>query len=128
MSINLFILSNNFCLRFLIAADQRFARLTENNTFSGANNFTNYQTIISDGSLLRLKPATANGAVFVQAYAGSGSESWYLGQPDGTKQDVNLFNQMTGATMRLYSSGVSFEAPFIIAAWVLPRWLISPPI
>lgn len=83
------------------AADQRFARLTENNTFSGANNFTNYQTIISDGSLLRLKPATANGAVFVQAYAGSGSESWYLGQPDGTKQDVNLFNQMTGATMRL---------------------------
>lgn len=83
------------------SADQRFARLTENNTFSGANNFTNYQTLIADGALLRLKPATANGAVFVQAYAGSGSESWYLGQPDGTKQDVNLFNQMTGATMRL---------------------------
>ncbi|WMU95513.1 tail fiber [Escherichia phage pEC-M719-6WT.1] len=93
----------NFDARYFTqnAADQRFVRLTSNNTLSGANNFTNYQTIISDGALLRLKPATANGAVFVQAYAGSGSESWYLGQPDGTKQDVNLFNQMTGATMRL---------------------------
>lgn len=94
---------SNFDARYFTqnAADQRFARLTANNTFSGANNFTNYQTLIADGALLRLKPATANGAVFVQAYAGSGSESWYLGQPDGTKQDVNLFNQMTGATMRL---------------------------
>nr|DAJ98456.1 MAG TPA: baseplate protein [Caudoviricetes sp.] len=94
---------SNFDARYYTqnAADQRFARLTANNTFSGTNNFTNYQTITSDGALLRLKPATANGAVFVQAYAGSGSESWYLGQPDGTKQDVNLFNQMTGATMRL---------------------------
>lgn len=94
---------SNFDARYFTqnAADQRFARLTANNTFSGANNFTNYQTLIADGDLLRLKPATANGAVFVQAYAGSGSESWYLGQPDGTKQDVNLFNQMTGATMRL---------------------------
>ncbi|WKB10195.1 tail fiber protein [Shigella phage Henu12] len=101
------------------AADQRFARLTENNTFSGANNFTNYQTIISDGSLLRLKPATANGAVFVQAYAGSGSESWYLGQPDGTKQDVNLFNQMTGATMRL-STEFFFSKPLNVTGQVKP--------
>lgn len=94
---------SNFDARYFTqnAADQRFARLTANNTFSGTNNFTNYQTITSDGALLRLKPATANGAVFVQAYAGSGSETWYLGQPDGTKQDVNLFNQMTGAAMRL---------------------------
>ena len=94
---------SNFDARYFTqnAADQRFARLTAKNTLSGANNFTNYQTITSNGALLRLKPATANGAVFVQAYAGSGSESWYLGQPDGTKQDVNLFNQMTGATMRV---------------------------
>lgn len=94
---------SNFDARYFTqnAADQRFARLAANNTFSGANNFTNYQTIIADGALLRLKPATENGGVFVQGYTGSGSESWYLGQPDGTKQDVNLFNQMTGATMRL---------------------------
>lgn len=94
---------SNFDARYFTqnAADQRFVRLTSNNTLSGANNFTNYQTITSDGALLRLKPSTANGAVFVQAYAGSSSETWYLGQPDGTKQDVNLFNQMTGAAMRL---------------------------
>lgn len=93
----------NFDARFFTqnAADLRFARLAANNTMTGANIFTNYQTIVADGALLRLKPNTATGAVFMQAYNGSGAESWYLGQPDGTKQDVNLFNQMTGATMRL---------------------------
>lgn len=112
---------SNFDARYFTqnAADQRFARLTANNTFSGANNFTNYQTLIADGALLRLKPATANGAVFVQAYAGSGSESWYLGQPDGTKQDVNLFNQMTGATMRL-STEFFFSKPLNVTGQVKP--------
>lgn len=93
----------NFDARFFTqnAADLRFARLAANNTMTGANIFTNYQTIVADGALLRLKPNTATGAVFMQAYNGSGAESWYLGQPDGTKQDVNLFNQMTGAAMRV---------------------------
>lgn len=112
---------SNFDARYFTqnAADQRFARLTANNTFSGANNFTNYQTLIADGALLRLKPATANGAVFVQAYAGSGSETWYLGQPDGTKQDVNLFNQMTGAAMRL-STEFFFSKPLNVTGQVKP--------
>lgn len=112
---------SNFDARYYTqsVADQRFARLTANNTFSGANNFTNYQTLIADGALLRLKPATANGAVFVQAYAGSGAESWYLGQPDGTKQDVNLFNQMTGATMRL-STEFFFSKPLNVTGQVKP--------
>lgn len=112
---------SNFDARYYTqsVADQRFARLTANNTFSGANNFTNYQTLIADGALLRLKPATANGAVFVQAYAGSGAESWYLGKPDGTKQDVNLFNQMTGATMRL-STEFFFSKPLNVTGQVKP--------
>lgn len=93
----------NFDARFFTqnAADLRFARLAANNTMTGSNTFTNYQTIVADGALLRLKPNTATGAVFMQAYNGSGAESWYLGQPDGTKQDIILFNQMTGAAMRL---------------------------
>lgn len=93
----------NFDARFFTqnAADLRFARLAANNTMTGSNIFTNYQTITADGALLRLKPSTENGAVFMQAYNGSGAEAWYLGQPDGTKQDINLFNQMTGAAMRI---------------------------
>ncbi|AKU44008.1 tail fiber protein [Citrobacter phage Michonne] len=93
----------NFDARFFTqsAADLRFARLAANNTMTGSNIFTNYQTITADGALLRLKPSTTNGAVFMQAYNGSGAEAWYLGQPDGTKQDINLFNQMTSAAMRI---------------------------
>lgn len=111
----------NFDARFFTqnAADLRFARLAANNTMTGANIFTNYQTIVADGALLRLKPNTATGAVFMQAYNGSGAESWYLGQPDGTKQDVNLFNQMTGATMRL-STEFFFSKPLNVTGQVKP--------
>lgn len=111
----------NFDARFFTqnAADLRFARLAANNTITGANIFTNYQTIVADGALLRLKPNTATGAVFMQAYNGSGAESWYLGQPDGTKQDVNLFNQMTGATMRL-STEFFFSKPLNVTGQVKP--------
>lgn len=111
----------NFDARFFTqnAADLRFARLAANNTMTGANIFTNYQTIVADGALLRLKPNTATGAVFMQAYNGSGAESWYLGQPDGTKQDVNLFNQMTGATMRV-STEFFFSKPLNVTGQVKP--------
>lgn len=111
----------NFDARFFTqnSADLRFARLAANNTMMGANIFTNYQTIVADGALLRLKPNTATGAVFMQAYNGSGAESWYLGQPDGTKQDVNLFNQMTGATMRL-STEFFFSKPLNVTGQVKP--------
>lgn len=111
----------NFDARFFTqnAADLRFARLAANNTMTGANIFTNYQTIVADGALLRLKPNTATGAVFMQAYNGSGAEAWYLGQPDGTKQDINLFNQMTGATMRL-STEFFFSKPLNVTGQVKP--------
>ena len=111
----------NFDARFFTqnAADLRFARLAANNTMTGSNIFTNYQTIVADGALLRLKPNTANGAVFMQAYNGSGAEAWYLGQPDGTKQDVNLFNQMTGATMRV-STEFFFSKPLNVTGQVKP--------
>lgn len=111
----------NFDARFFTqnAADLRFARLAANNTMTGSNIFTNYQTIVADGALLRLKPNTANGAVFMQAYNGSGAEAWYLGQPNGTKQDVNLFNQMTGATMRL-STEFFFSKPLNVTGQVKP--------
>lgn len=111
----------NFDARFFTqnAADLRFARLAANNTMTGANIFTNYQTIVADGALLRLKPNTDTGAVFMQAYNGSGAESWYLGQPDGTKQDVNLFNQMTGATMRV-STEFFFSKPLNVTGQVKP--------
>lgn len=111
----------NFDARFFTqnAADLRFARIAANNTMTGANIFTNYQTIVADGALLRLKPNTATGAVFMQAYNGSGAESWYLGQPDGTKQDVNLFNQMTGATMRV-STEFFFSKPLNVTGQVKP--------
>lgn len=111
----------NFDARFFTqnSADLRFARLAANNTMTGSNIFTNYQTIVADGALLRLKPNTATGALFMQAYNGSGAEAWYLGQPDGTKQDINLFNQMTGATMRL-STEFFFSKPLNVTGQVKP--------
>ncbi|AAQ14701.1 unknown [Salmonella phage FelixO1] len=47
-------------------------------------------------------------------------------EPERDELSINLFILSNNFCLRFLI--VSFEAPFIIAAWVLPRWLISPPI
>lgn len=93
----------NFDTRFFTqnAADQRFAKLTGDNTLTGVNRFIGKAYVTSDGNALNLRASSANAALFLQAYASTGTETWYLGQPDGSKSDINLFNQMTGAALRL---------------------------
>ena len=93
----------NFDARFFTqtAADQRFAKLNGDNTLTGVNRFIGKTYVTDTGNVLNLRAASANAALFLQAYASTGTESWYLGQPDGTKSDINLFNQMTGAALRL---------------------------
>ena len=93
----------NFDTRFFTqtAADQRFAKLTGDNTLTGVNRFIGKTYVTDTGNVLNLRAASANAALFLQAYASTGTETWYLGQPDGSKSDINLFNQMTGAALRL---------------------------
>lgn len=93
----------NFDARYFTqsAADQRFAKLTGDNTLTGVNRFIGKTYITDTGNVLNLRAVSANAALFLQAYASTGTETWYLGQPDGTKSDINLFNQMTGVNMRI---------------------------
>lgn len=94
---------SNFDARYFTqnAADQRFAKLNGDNTLTGVNRFIGKTYVTSDGNALNLRASSANAALFLQAYASTGTETWYLGQPDGTKSDINLFNQMTGVNMRI---------------------------
>lgn len=93
----------NFDARYFTqnSADQRFAKLNGDNTLTGINRFIGKTYVTSDGNALNLRASSANAALFLQAYASTGTETWYLGQPDGTKSDINLFNQMTGVNMRI---------------------------
>ena len=112
----------NFDTRFFTqtAADQRFAKLTGDNTLTGVNRFIGKAYVTSDGNALNLRASSANAALFLQAYASTGTETWYLGQPDGSKSDINLFNQMTGAALRL-STEFFFSKALNVTGQVKPN-------
>lgn len=93
----------NFDARFFTqsAADQRFAKLNGDNTLTGVNRFIGKTYITDNNNVLNLRAASENAALFLQAYSSTGTETWYIGQSSGSKSDINVFNQMTGAVLNI---------------------------
>ena len=99
-------------------ANQRFAQLAGNNTFTGTNTFSRNLTIISDSAALRLKNATAS-SLFIQGVDSQNTNRWYVGNGDNTAS-VLLHNYVHGSNIRLDNGYISVNQNFRITGQVQP--------
>lgn len=100
-------------------ANQRFAQLAANNTFSGANTFTNSVSVNSDAAAIILKNKTVNDNLFILARDRENNNLWYIGKGD-TNSNVTLYDYKGGTSIKLDSSGVTFNKVVKIIGQVQP--------
>lgn len=100
-------------------ANQRFAQLAANNTFSGANTFTNPVSVNSDAAAIILKNKTVNDNLFILARDRENNNLWYIGKGD-TNSNVTLYDYKGGTSIKLDSSGVTFNKVVKIIGQVQP--------
>ncbi|EGX0857004.1 phage tail protein, partial [Salmonella enterica subsp. enterica serovar Enteritidis] len=81
-------------------ANQRFAQLTANNTFSGINNFAGELKITRDNSALVIKNASNATGLHLLGVKADGTRKFYLGT-DTSDSVVNLHNYSTSTTISL---------------------------
>ncbi|EQB5431889.1 hypothetical protein ACYJZJ_000719, partial [Shigella sonnei] len=59
-------------------ANQRFAQLAGNNTFSGSNTFTNF-VVKKNANAITLQNVDTTAALYIQARKSDGANKWYIG-------------------------------------------------
>lgn len=100
-------------------ANQRFAQLAGNNTFSGANTFNRMLSIQTNDAALRLKSTVASGALYIKAETNDGAGRWYVGNGDNTPS-VLIHNYTYGSNIRLDNGYISVNQNFRITGQVQP--------
>lgn len=81
------------------AANQRFAQLAGNNTFSGSNTFTNF-VIKKNANAITLQNVDTTAALYIQARKSDGTNKWYIGN-DGDENIVNIYNYLAKTQISL---------------------------
>ena len=100
-------------------ANQRFAQLAANNTFSGLNTFSNNVNANSDGAAIILKNKTANETLFILARDSGSNNLWYIGKGDVTS-NITIYDYKGDTSIKLNSSGVAFNKDVKITGQVQP--------
>ena len=80
-------------------ANQRFAQLAGNNTFSGSNTFTNF-VIKKNANAITLQNVDTTTALYIQARKSDGANKWYIGN-DGDENIVNIYNYLARTQISL---------------------------
>lgn len=80
-------------------ANQRFAQLTGNNTFSGSNIFTNF-VIKKNANAITIQNVDTTAALYIQARKSDGTNKWYIGN-DGDENIVNIYNYLARTQISL---------------------------
>lgn len=80
-------------------ANQRFAQLTGNNTFSGSNTFTNF-VIKKNANAITIQNVDTTTALYIQARKSDGTNKWYIGN-DGDENIVNIYNYLAKTQISL---------------------------
>lgn len=80
-------------------ANQRFAQLAGDNTFRGANTFTNF-VIKKNANAITLQNVDTTAALYIQARKSDGANKWYIGN-DGDENIVNIYNYLTKTQISL---------------------------
>ncbi|QHR70315.1 tail fibers protein [Escherichia phage fjerdesal] len=101
------------------AANQRFAQLVGNNTFSGLNTFSNNVNVNSDGAAIILKNKTANDTLFILARDSENNNLWYIGKGDVTS-NITIYDYNGDTSIKLNASGVTFNKGVKITGQVQP--------
>lgn len=81
------------------AANQRFAQLAGNNTFSGSNTFTNF-VVKKNANAITLQNVDTTAALYIQARKSDGTNKWYIGN-DGDENIVNIYNYLAKTQISL---------------------------
>lgn len=100
-------------------ANQRFAQLAGDNTFSGVNTFTQALSILTNSGALRLKNTVASGALYIKGESSDGSNKWYVGNGDNTPA-VLIHNYTYGSNLRLDNGFVEVNKQLKVVGQVQP--------
>ncbi|URN71131.1 hypothetical protein ECOH1_00071 [Escherichia phage ECOH1] len=99
-------------------ANQRFAQLAGNNTFTGANTFRT-MSVISNAAAITLQCASANESLYLLAKDYEGGNLWYLGK-GSSGAGVTIYNYTTDTSLVLDAAGVSANKNVRITGQVQP--------
>lgn len=80
-------------------ANQRFAQLAGNNTFSGSNIFTNF-VVKKNANAITLQNVDTTAALYIRARKSDGTNKWYIGN-DGDENIVNIYNYLARTQISL---------------------------
>lgn len=80
-------------------ANQRFAQLAGNNTFSGSNIFTNF-VVKKNANAITIQNGDTTAALYIQARKSDGTNKWYIGN-DGDENIVNIYNYLAKTQISL---------------------------
>ena len=80
-------------------ANQRFAQLAGNNTFTGANTFTNL-VVKKNANAITLQNTDASTALYILGKKSDGTNKWYVGT-DSDETRLNIYNYLTGSQISL---------------------------
>lgn len=100
-------------------ANQRFAQLTANNTFSGENTFSNYISVKSNAAAIVLKNKAVNESLFILAKDTEDNNLWYIGKGDAN-DNITFYDYKGNTSIVLNSSGAAFNKPVKITGQVQP--------
>lgn len=100
-------------------ANQRFAQLADNNTFSGANTFSNCISVKSNAAAIVLKNKAVNESLFILAKDIEDNNLWYIGKGDAN-DNITFYDYKGGTSLVFNSSGAAFNKPVKITGQVQP--------
>lgn len=100
-------------------ANQRFAQLAANNTFSGANTFSNYISVKSNAAAIMLKNKAVNESLFILAKDIEDNNLWYIGKGDAN-DNITFYDYKGNTSIVLNSSGATFNKSVKITGQIQP--------
>ena len=100
------------------AANQRFAQLAGNNTFSGLNTFNQLSVFKKDGEAIRLQNANAAQPLYIKAIDSTGVNRWYIGNSN-EGDNVALENYKTSGKITVGTS-VNINKTLTVTGQVQP--------
>ncbi|WP_193115637.1 phage tail protein [Escherichia coli] len=100
-------------------ANQRFAQLTANNTFSGLNTFSNYVSVSSNAAAIMLKNKAVNESLFILAKDVKNNNLWYIGKGDAN-DNITFYDYKGNTSLVFNSSGATFNKDVKITGQVQP--------
>lgn len=100
-------------------ANQRFAQLAANNTFSGENTFSKAVSVVANKAAIMLQNKDLNSELFILARDSEYNNLWFIGKGD-TSSDITFYDYKGGTSITLNSSGAVFNKNVKITGQVQP--------